>query len=216
MGMYSRLEAVNHMLLLSGEHLVNHLENDSGVDTSVAEHILDETVKSYVMRGVVNNSYITKYTPDTNGYVYLPAATAHAELVEAIWSEDQDQYVIASYKGNPPYLFNVTDNTAVWTSDQIGDDGVEIKLVVNLSWEDIETPMQRAIMSAAARDYQIISQGDPQVDQYLAQREMLYSAKGKGADIHQKRRSFLLGDRGTRLASTRSYNFRSSTRRYNK
>ena len=212
--MYSRLEAINHMLLLSGEHLVNHLENDSGVDTSVAEHVLDETVKSYVMRGLVNNTFVKKYIPDSNGYVYLPSNTAHAELLELIWSEDQSQYVLASYKGNPPYLFNVTDETAVWTTSQIGSDGVEIKLVTNLDWEDIETPMQRAIMSGAARDYQLISQGDPQVDQYLAQRELTYSAKGKGADIHQKRRNFLHGDIGTRLGSFRQYSFRNQSRRY--
>ena len=214
MGVYAKLDAINHMLLMSGEHLANHLENDSGVDTSVAEHILEETLRSYVMRGLVNNCYYKKYTPDTNGYIYLPSDTTHAELSESIWSSDQEQYIIASYKGSPPYLFNVTDNTAVWTGLG-GTDGIKIKLVVQLDWQDIETPMQRAIMSAAARDYQMISQGDPNVDQYLAQREAVYTAKGKGADIAQKRRSFLAGDIGTRLASTRYFNFRTA-RRYNR
>ena len=208
MGVYAKLDAINHMLLMSGEHLVNHLEDDSGVDTSVAEHILEETFRSHIMRGLVNNCYYKKYTPDSNGYIYLPSNTTHAELAENIWSEDQEQYVLASYKGNPPYLFNVTDNTPIWTGLG-GEDGVRIKLVIQLEWSDIETPMQRAIMASAARDYQMIAQGDGNIDQYLAQREAFYTAKGKGADIAQKRRSFLAGDIGTRLASTRSYNFRS-------
>tara|TARA_R100001015_G_C4634750_1_gene201974 strand:- start:4697 stop:5344 length:648 start_codon:yes stop_codon:yes gene_type:complete len=215
MGQYSKLDAINHMLLMSGEHIANHLENDSGVDTSVAEHILEETIVSYVMRGVVNNCYYKKYLPDSNGNIYLPSGTVHAELAEDIYSTDQEQYILASYKGSPPYLFNVTDNSSDWTGLG-GSDGVRIKLVVNLEFSDIETPMQRAIMSGAARDYQMISQGDPRVDQYLAQREAIYSAKGKGADVHQKRRSFLNGDVGTRLASTRNFDFRGPSRRYRK
>mgnify|MGYP003130363110 CR=1 FL=1 len=213
MGQYSKLDAVNHMLLMSGEHIANHLEDDSGVDTSIAEHILEETIVSYIMRGVVNNCYYKKYLPDSNGYIYLPADTVHAELAEPLWSEDQEQYIIASYKGSPPYLFNVTDHIANW-SGLGGNDGVKIKLIVNLDWSDVETPMQRGIMASAARDYQMISQGDMQIDQYLAQREAVYTAKGKSADVHQKRRNFLRGDSGTAAASTRHYNFRGPQRRY--
>lgn len=211
MGMYSRLDAVNHMLLMSGEHLANHLEDDAGVDTSVAEHILDETMISYVMRGVVNNSYQKKYIPDSNGYIFLPGNTLHAELAEPVLSADKDQYVLATYRGNPPHLYNVTDNTAVWEAPT---DGLSVMVVINLEWEDIETPMQRAIMAAAARDYQMITQGDQQTDAYLAQREAIYTAKGRGADIHGKRRSFLAGDIGTRMASSRTYDFRSSYMRW--
>lgn len=213
MGTFSRLDAVNHMLLMSGEHIVNHLEDDSGVDTSVAEHILDETITSFVMRGLVNNSYCKKYIPNSQGYIYLPAHTVHAELAEPIWSKDRDQYVIASYKGSPPYLFNVTDNTANW-SEQSGSDGILIMLITNLDWSDIETPMQRGIMSSAARDYQMITQGDHNVDKYLAQREMIYMSKGRAADITNKKRNFLNGDIGTFLASTRDYSFRDPRRGY--
>ncbi len=205
MGMYTKLEAINHMLLMSGEHLVNHLEDDSGVDTSVAEHVLAESTKSYVMRGLVNNTYRKKYLPDTNGYIYLPSNTAHAEIIEAIYSADQQQMIIASYKGIPPYLFNVTDDTANW-ADKGGIDGVHIRIITNLDWEDIESPMQRAIMAAAARDYQVISQGDSSVDQFLAQKEAVYGAKGKAADINQKRKSFFSGgDASAELSARRNY-----------
>jgi len=213
MGMYSKLDAINHMLLMSGEHIANHLEDDSGVDTSVAEHILDETIIGHVMRGLVNNCYYKKYVPDTNGYIYLPSNTAHAEIAEDIWSSEEEQYIIASYKGNPPYLYNVTENSADW-SGKGGTDGVKIKLIINLDWEDIETPMQRGIMSSSARDYQMITQGDQQVDRYLAQRELLYTSKGRGADVHHKRRNFLRSDGGTLAASTRNYSWRNPARRY--
>lgn len=211
MGMYSRLDAVNHMLLMSGEHLANHLEDDAGVDTSVAEHILDETTISYVMRGVVNNSYYKKYIPDSSGYIYLPGNTLHAELAEPVLSSEKNQYVLATYRGSPPHLFNVTDNTGVWDAPA---EGLNIMVVLNLDWEDIETPMQRAIMAASARDYQMITQGDRETDAYLAQREAIYTAKGRGADIHGKRRSLLMGSLDARDASIRNFNFRGSWGRW--
>lgn len=213
MGTFSRLDAINHMLLMSGEHIVNHLENDSGVDTSVAEHLLKETITSFVMRGLVNNVYYKEYVPNAQGYIYLPAHTVHVELAEPIWSSNRDQYVIASYKGSPPYLFNVTDNTALWNNyKQSG--GILVMLTTDLDWQDIETPMQRGIMAAAARDYQMITQGDEKVDRYLAQRELIYSAKGKAADITNKRRNFFSGDIGAYLAATRDYSFRDPRRRH--
>ena len=50
MGLYSYTDAINHMLLASGEHLVNDIETDSGVDTSVAQFILSQAIKSAIMR----------------------------------------------------------------------------------------------------------------------------------------------------------------------
>lgn len=214
MGTFSKLDAVNHMLLMSGEHIVNHLEDDSGVDTSVAEHILNETVLSFVMRGLVNNSYYKRFNPNSTGYIYLPSNTTHAELAEGIWSKDMDQYILATYKGSPPYLFNVTDNTANWQGLNNSSDGIMLYLVVNLEWEDIETPMQRGIMSSAARDYQMITQGDHNVDKYLSQREMYYMAKGKSQDVSSKHRNFFQGDPSAYIASTRAYSFRDPRRRY--
>ena len=163
------------------------------------------------MRGVINNTYCKKFVPDVNGYIYLPADTAHVELAEAIYSSTEEQYILASYKGSTPYLFNVTENTHSWT-DKGDSDGIKLKLVVNMDWEDIESPMQKGIMSSAARDYQMISQGDANVDQYLAQREVVYGAKGKAADIKQKSRNFLGQDISSALASTRSYHIRTARR----
>ena len=215
MGMYSNLEAINHMLMMAGEHPVNHLEDDSGVDTSVAEHILDRSIKNFVMRGLVNNVYFTEYIPDSSGYIYLPTNTASVYLNETLWSDGQDQYIIATNRGSPPHLFNITDNTSSWTDVMDQTDKIDVKLIVNLDWEDVDSPMQMAVMTSAARDYQMVAQGDPKVDQFLAQKEAVYGAKGKAADIHAKRRNFLMGDVGARLASYRNYHtLRSATRRY--
>ena len=93
MGLYSYLEAVNHMLLSSGEHLVSNLNNDAGVDTSVADFILKQTIKAYVMRGIANNRYVTTIqlgtiTVDgitTNSGIPLPSNACYAQVVEPLF-----------------------------------------------------------------------------------------------------------------------------------
>ena len=50
----------------------------------------------------------------------------------------------------------------------------------------------------------MIAQGDPGVDQYLAQREVVYTAKGRASDIHSKKRNFLLGSDWRRFGSQRN------------
>ena len=46
MGLYLYLDAINHMLLSSGEHLVSDLNDEAGVDTSVAQFVLNQTIKA--------------------------------------------------------------------------------------------------------------------------------------------------------------------------
>ena len=183
------------------------MEDDSSVDTAIAEKILEDNIMSMVMRGLVNNVLVKKYTPDSNGYIYLPSTTLEVTLLDTVTDEEFDLPIQVTYRGgSSPYLFNVTEQLASWESkvDQVSENKFTVQLVYNLEWQDIETPMQRAIMSASARDYQMIIQGDPGVDQYLAQREVVYTAKGKASDIHSKRRSFLLGSDWRRFGSQRN------------
>ena len=46
MGQMTRLDAVNQMLLAAGEAIVSDLENQSGVDTSIAEYLLDQYTRT--------------------------------------------------------------------------------------------------------------------------------------------------------------------------
>jgi hypothetical protein len=58
-------------------------------------------------------------------------------------------------------------------------------------------------MEMAAREYQMISQGDLDVDKRMAMREQYHVSRGRAADIFKKNRSILLGDYGTRAAVDR-------------
>ena len=84
MGSISKLDAVNHMLLMAGESLVSDLEENSGLDTETSQFCLDQFIRDFQMRGLANNQYIKKTTLTTKGQVTLPTSpydTLSAELV---------------------------------------------------------------------------------------------------------------------------------------
>jgi hypothetical protein len=206
MGLYSYTDAINHMLLSSGEHLISDLTTDAGVDTSVAQFILNQTIKAMVMRGIANNRYITTITPDVNGKIILPSNACYAQVVEPLFDPTTGEVIQTTLKStnSGPVLFNITKQTDVF------DKKLDIEVIVTLGnaasyygWDDIDSALQRGIMESAAREYQIITQGDMDIDKRLAVREQYHIARGRAADIFKKNRSILLGDNGTRAAVDR-------------
>lgn len=211
MGLYSYLDAINHMLLSSGEHLVSSLETESGVDTSVAEYILDQTIKSAVMRGIANNRYVSEFTPETAGAninkILLPTTACYAQVVEPLFDPTTGEVIQTTLKSGPTRLYNITKQT-----DNFSAHGtLKIEVIVtlgdsqtNYGWDDIDSALQRGIMEMAAREYQMVTQGDLDVDKRLAMREMQHMARGRAADVFKKNRSIFLGDYGTRAAVNRT------------
>ena len=188
MGVISKLDAVNHMLLMAGESMVSDLENNSGLDTETAEFCLDQFIRDYQMRGMANNRYIKKYNLTSDGKITLDSTTLSAELVSH-HTNDESYNIIGIAKGDTDkYLWNVTDQTDQWDANT----DFRVELIIQIEWENMDTPVQRAILASAARQYQLVTQGDGDADQYLDALEGLYMAKGKAADIDDKRRNILL------------------------
>jgi hypothetical protein len=189
MGQMSRLDAVNQCLLAAGEAIVSDLENQSGVDTSIAEYLLDQYTEDYQLRGLANNVYTATLEVDsTTNKIYLP--TNIMSLDFGTFITNSDGYTIrVSVKtdGSSFILWNVTDQTSDW-SEYSGHD-LKAALTVKLPWADIDTPGQRAITASAARRYQMLTQGDEGMDAYLQQDEMIYNAMGKARDIESKGRT---------------------------
>lgn len=185
MGVISRLDAVNHMLLMAGESLVSDLEGNSGMDTEIAEFILDEFTRDFQLRGIANNAYCRKETLTTKGRLRLPANTISAELT-SYHTNDDGWKLVGLTKGDPDkYLFNVTDQTYEW------DTGEEyyIEIIHTIKWEDMDTPVQRGILSAAARQYQMVTQGDGDTDVYLQGLEALHITSAKASILDDKQRN---------------------------
>lgn len=209
MGFITKLQAVNQMLLAAGENLVADLVNDSGVDTGIALTILDQTSLDYQMRGMANNKYTREFTADPiTGEIRLPRSDADEEgiiSVELVSTHYNSKGEILrgrlSMLGAQPLLWNITDDSARWPVNG----KYNLELTMKLPWENLDTPVQRAIMTTGMRHYQAITQGDEATDQFLAYQEQLFGAKGRAADINDKKKNiFSSGDPSLRAAVTRN------------
>lgn len=203
MGQITQLKAVNHMLLHAGSSPVSDLLGASGVDTGIALDILDEASMDYQMRGIVNNQNVVKLTPDeTTGLILLPSGgdgddngIIHVELLSRHFSSEFNiQIRIRVNDGlTAPKLFNVTDDTEVFT-----DSEYRVRYTKDLKWESLDTVAQRAIMARAARIYQMYLQGDDEADRYLAEQELIYKARLVGEDIYDRERNIFFGQSSLR------------------
>jgi len=186
MGAYTRLQAVNEMLLFSGETPVTSLDGSSGVDTSIAEQILDQKTVDAQARGMANNLTIRDFTADSSGYLYLPNNILSAELLTLVSAAHKDvtyaRIVTRGWETGSPYFFNLTDNTATFEANKT----YTAELILNIDWIEMDTSIQKDIMMQAARQYQMLTQGDGAVDNYIAQLELYYGAKARGSDVRSK------------------------------
>lgn len=187
MGNISKLDAVNHMLLMAGESMVSDLTENSGLDTETALFCLDQFIRDFQMRGIANNRYVKKYVLSSTGTIDIPISPYEplsAELISR-HSNDEGYSIIGILKGtDTKYLWNVTDQTDQWKSATY-----RVEIIQAVLWEDMDTSVQRGILAAAARQYQMVTQGDADSDAYLSGLEGLYMAKGRASDLDDRRRS---------------------------
>lgn len=201
MGDISKLDAVNHMLLMAGESLVSDLDDNSGLDTETATFILEQFVRDFQLRGIANNKFIKKITLSEKGKVAINADAISAELVTPLRNNDGYNIIgVLKGTGTDKYLWNVTDQTDQWKAEEL-----RYELILSLPWDDMDTPVQRAILSSAARQYQMVTQGDGDADNYLAEMELFYQSKGKAADLDDRRRSVFTAA-SAKLQAARSRN----------
>jgi hypothetical protein len=213
MGFITKLQAINQMLLAAGEAPVADLTNNSGIDTGIADTILEQASIDFQLRGLANNKIIRKFNPDSSGKIYFDVGAdtdeegiMSADLLSLHLNSDNQQIVAKVFNdgtgsANSIKLYNFTDDTDVWTT------GIDyyIEIVKKLKWEHLDTACQRAILASAARNYQILTQGDPAADQFLSYQEQMFNIKGKAADINDKKRNiFKDGDANARGAIFRN------------
>ena len=213
MGFITKLQAINQMLLAAGEAPVADLTNNSGIDTGIADTILEQASIDFQLRGLANNKIVRKFNPDSSGKIYFDVGAdtdeegiMSADLMSLHLNSDNQQIVAKVFddgtgSANSIKLYNFTDDTDVWTT------GIDyyIEIVKKLKWEHLDTACQRAILASAARNYQILTQGDPAADQFLSYQEQIFNIKGKAADINDKKRNiFKDGDANARGAIFRN------------
>jgi hypothetical protein len=206
MGFITKLQAVNQMLLTSGENLVSDLEDASGIDTGIAQNILEQCSLDFQMRGMANNKSTRKQLINGSGYLLLPVGDDDeegiiaTELMSYHQNSDGDQIRVRMLNASPSRLWNITDDTDVFVEADY-----YVEFIMKLLWENLDTAVQRAILSSAMRTYQILTQGDGEADSYLNQQEQIFNAKGRAADVNDKKRNiFTTGDPSLRSAVNRN------------
>ena len=228
MGALLKQDAVNQVLVASGETMVNSLLTDTGVDTSVAEFMLDQVTMDWQLRGLAENEVISYYVPDSdNGNKIVlkqgtrtstVGSTIYAELLSTHWTAYDpngrpQQRIMAIIRhdaseagGNAnykPILYNITEDTSAWV-DPISWEKYEVLERQKLSWGDMNTSIQQGIVDQTARDYQMLTTGDGDVDRLLAHREEVSRMRARAADIsHKQRNLFVGGDSAVRRATER-------------
>ena len=108
-----------------------------------------------------------------------------------------------------PYFFNLTDNT-----DQFKAGTYTAEVILKLDWQEMDTPVQKDIMTQAARQYQMLTQGDGAVDNYMAQLELYYGAKARGSDVDNKGYNLFNMHRNANKATSRNVFYDPNKHRY--
>lgn len=221
MGFITKLQAVNQMLLASGESPVADLIGNSGIDTGIADTVLEQASLDFQLRGLANNKIVKKMNADSNGKIYLPLGDGDeegviaADLMSTHYNVDNNIIVARVYDegtgaSQSVKLYNFTDDTDIWKKTE----DYYVEIIKKLKWSHLDTPTQRAILASAARHYQILTQGDSTTDSFLAYQEQLFSIKGRASDINDKKRNiFITGDGNVRGAAYRNPYLQDSTLR---
>jgi hypothetical protein len=170
--------------------MVDNLDDLGGVDTEMCQSVLDQVLTDFQFRGLANNKYTKKIEQSNRGQILLGNNILSAELISDHQNSEGYRIIGVARSSDDTetatqYLFNVTDQTDLWD----GDTTYHIELVIKINWKDIDTVIQRAVIAKAARQYQIIVQGDVESDKYLQELEILYTTKGRNADIDDKRQT---------------------------
>lgn len=203
MGAYTKLQAINEMLLFSGETPVTSLDGSSGVDTLIADSILDQKTIDAQARGLANNITIRDVTLTVAGTIAVPTNSLSAEMITLVSAAHKDvtyaRIVTRNWATETPIFYNLTDNTSIFPLGTY-----TYSLILNVAWTDMDTPIQKDIMVQASRQYQMLTQGDGSVDNYIAQLELYYGAKARGADTNSKGYNLFDLHKGARDAVNRN------------
>jgi len=193
MGYLSKLDAVNMMMLSAGESLVADLQEASGIDTGIAEFLLDQYSQEVQLRGIAENKFSRILTPDSNGHLLLVSpSNDYLGIIEASLESrhvNADNKIITARvtETNPPKLYNITDETLQWDSNQ----EYTVSIIALLKWEHLDTTTQRSVLASAMRRYQMLTQGDRVIDQVLAMDEQMGRIKSRANNITDRKKNIL-------------------------
>lgn len=183
MGALSKLDAVNRMLVAAGEFPVSSLTVSGSNDVTIAEQLLDESTTMIQMAGTNTNTIFKTLTPDTEGKIYVDNDVIHVDTVSESMSRN-----VAVQGRNPTYLIDL-DNEGTDVFD--ADTELKVKIVKNLSFENLETADQFYAVDHAARRYQMLTVGDRVTDGILYEQSLQSRYMSRAKDIRARDVNFM-------------------------
>lgn len=156
----TKLEAVNSMLTAIGEQHVATIAGTLAPDTALAVHILDETHKEVLAEGWRFNT--------ERDVTLTPVANAITLASDVIWVDiDPDDNAGTDVTARGSTLFNLTTNTATFTSDITVS-----KLVRLIAFTSLPQHARVYIIARAVRKfYDVVTEGSSP-NQSLMRNEM--------------------------------------------
>ena len=151
----SRLDAVNTILRSAGETPVANLSDEAGVESVIAEQMLDDVDREVQSSGWSWNRIKKTLTRDTSDNIPV------SDNIIRLDGPEGSRYSVRG--GN---LFDLVDAVSEFTSD------VELTVVELLDWNDLPEQARRYITVKAARRYVDQQIGDPALSRYTRQDEL--------------------------------------------
>lgn len=148
----TKLNAINICLNSVGEPSVNALD-DAGVDANIAADLIDEVSRSVQVRGWHWNTEYHTLSPDTLGFMYLPANVGKIDSVGDSRGLDVIQRGLR--------LYDKTNNTYKF------EHPVELVIVVILAFEELPLSCRTYIAYQAAQMFQARMLGSDSIDAKL-------------------------------------------------
>lgn len=158
----TKLQAVNICLQNVGQNSVASLDVAVPVDASIASETIDEVSREVQTVGFVWNTETRIITPDSNGYIQLPANTLKADTAGDSYQLDVVQRGLRMY--------DRTNNTFVFTSP------ITVNLVLALDYEEISEAARRFVAIRASRLFQERMFGSVEISQFNADDEAIARA----------------------------------------
>lgn len=180
-------------MLSAGESLVADLQEASGIDTGIAEFLLDQYSQDAQLRGIAENRFTRILTPDSNGHLLLVSPSndylgiIEARLDSRHVNADGVRIEARVTETNPPKLYNITDETLQWSATE----EYHVSITALLKWEQLDTTTQRSVLATAMRRYQMLTQGDKVLDQMLGADEIMSRVRSRANNISDRRKNIL-------------------------
>lgn len=158
----SELEAVNEMLASIGQAPVATLDDVGITDANIARRRLSAQTRKTLLEGFVfNTDDAYTLSPDTEGYIVIPANALSVESTDA-----SAEYTERRAPNGRRCLYNKTDGTFEFTSP------VDLEIVWGFAFEDLPEPARSYIAIAAGRRFQSKFIGSQILDRFEEEDEL--------------------------------------------